>query len=883
MGDGCTWISHLVISGTIDGLQPMTAGEQLGPYRIEAPIGEGGMGTVYRARDTRLDRTVALKVAKHEFSERFEREARAVAAFNHPHICTLHDVGPNYLVMEYVDGTPLKGPLPVAQAVEYAGQILDALDAAHRKGITHRDLKPANVMVTKQGIKLLDFGLAKQNAVQLKETDATLVAPLTGEGQIVGTLQYMAPEQLQGGEADARSDLFAFGCVLYEMLSGKRAFGGSSQASVIAAILEREPEPLNLAPPLDRVIRKCLAKDPDKRFQNAQDLKTALEWAVEQAPVAVAAKPKRWWWIAGAALVSGLVLGAGWMHFGKPGIEKQPIRLQINPPEGATFTRYEGASISPDGKTVAFIAIAAGKTSLWVRLLDGVSAKKLPGTEGVLDTFWSPDSKSLGFYAEGKLLRIGASGGAVQDICVASNFGGGAWGTDGQILFSSRQLYSVPASGGVPSRLTALDTKLGESSHIRPQILPKGRFLFWVLAAQPEKSGAYVSSFANPEERIFLAASRSSALYSSGENGGPSYLLWQRGTALLAQRIDETAWKLAGEVETVADPVSRRAPGRLHASLSANGLLLHASLDGGARLTWFDRTGKPLGEPAETEPLVQASLSADNLRAAVVRANSGEGYDIWLRELERRSSTRLTIDAGYHGFPIWAPDGRGLVYEGGSPRNLIYLPIDRAGGKVQINHSPNRQIASDWSKDGRYILYREVSSETGLDIWVLPVGPNGTPDSNAKPWPYLKTEFDEREAVFFPGPQPQWVAYVSDETGQPEIYVGEFPQQRGKLRISTRGGQFPRWPTSGKELFYLSPDNRLMVVDLNMGAGTIKPSTPRELFPLPPYTSNTFNSPYEAASDGKRFLVLASVENGTSPLTVIVNWRELLKKDGFEK
>ena len=428
------------------------AGDQLGPYQLLSPLGEGGMGEVWRARDTRLDRTVALKVSKADFTERFEREARAVAALNHPNICTLHDVGPNYLVMELVDGAPLKGPLPVEKAVEYGGQILDALDAAHRKGITHRDLKPDNILVTKQGIKLLDFGLAKQAAAPLKDPDATLVAGLTGQGQIVGTLQYMSPEQLHSKEADARSDIFAFGCVLYEMLSGKRAFEGASAASVIAAILEREPAPLDVAPPLDRVIRKCLAKDPDERFQNARDLKYNLTLARDRPP-AVARQSNRW--LLPSIAAASLALGAFTHRALSPAsphtsTQQRAVRLVIPPPDGGQIEPFAGFAISPDGRTAAFVASVDGKSELWVRQLDGNQNRRLRGTVGARSPFWSPDGRSIAFSSNSKLFRVDTNGGEPVSICETS-IRSGIWTHEGILVLEGRgNLQQVPAAGGTP-------------------------------------------------------------------------------------------------------------------------------------------------------------------------------------------------------------------------------------------------------------------------------------------------------------------------------------------------------------------------------------------------------------------------------------------------
>jgi eukaryotic-like serine/threonine-protein kinase len=511
---------------------PLTAGERLGPYEVLALIGAGGMGEVYKARDTRLDRIVAIKVSQERFSDRFEHEARAVAALNHPHICTLHDVGPNYLVMEYVEGAPLKGPLPLEKAVEYAGQILDALDAAHQKGIIHRDLKPSNILITKQGIKLLDFGLAKQ-AAPLKEMDPTRA--LTDQGQIVGTLRYISPEQLQGKEADARSDLFAFGCVLYEMLSGKRAFDGSSDASVIAAILEHEPAPLtsnqnNAGRPLDRVVKRSMAKDPDQRFQTARDLKAALSWVLDQPPVVTAKRSHGMWIGIAAALALGVAGGLAVARFHQPQPEQGVVRVQINPPEGGQFafgSSVGGVALSPDGRTAAFIATANGVTALWLRPLEGTAARMIPGTEEASYPFWSPDSQSIAFLTPGKLQRVDIADGTPRPICDAPRVWGGAWTSDGQIIagvFGS-SLFRVSASGGALSPLTTLDPSRGEGLHLWPQALPKGRFLFWVSSDKPENTGVYAASLEKPNERVHVLTTDAKALYVPGGDGG-DYLVW---------------------------------------------------------------------------------------------------------------------------------------------------------------------------------------------------------------------------------------------------------------------------------------------------------------------------------------------------------------------
>jgi eukaryotic-like serine/threonine-protein kinase len=575
---------------------PLSVGNKLGPYEILALIGEGGMGEVWKARDTRLDRIVALKVSKREFSERFEREARSIAALNHPHICQLYDVGPNYLVMEFVEGPPLKGPLPVEKAAEYAGQILDVLDTAHRKGITHRDLKPANILVTRQGIKLLDFGLAKLKTAPLAETDATVTQPLTARGQILGTLQYMSPEQLQGKEADARSDLFSFGCVLYEMLTGRRAFDGASSASVIAAILEREPAPLEAAPPLDRVVRRALVKDPEQRFQTARDLKAALTWALEQPPPSPTDTPsRRWQWIAAAALVIGVLGGWAFAHFRQAPSDERAFRLQIDPPEGGQFVyglNSGGITLSPDGRTAAYVASANGKTELWVRPLDAPSARPLAGTEGAYFPFWSPDGKSIGFFAAGKVQRVDLAGGAPLTICdmPGGNGRGAAWTSDGRIVLGSLAgLFQVPASGGTPSPLTKIDAAHGEGSHRWPQLLPGGRFLYWARSGRSEDNGVYAASFAKPGERVKIVNTDAAAFYASGGDG-KNYLLWARGGTLVARELDVASLRLAGEPRPVADPVGKISLiGGTNAAVSASGVLLYGSANTSSRFNWLDR------------------------------------------------------------------------------------------------------------------------------------------------------------------------------------------------------------------------------------------------------------------------------------------------------
>ena len=504
----------------------LSAGDRLGAYEIISQLGSGGTGEVWKARDTRLDRIVALKIFKQEFSERFQREARAVAALNHPHICQIYDIGPNYLVMEYVDGTPLQGPLPLNRAVEYANQILDALDAAHKKGITHRDLKPGNILVSHAGIKLLDFGLAKQSG-PLKETDATLTLAITSEGAIVGTLQYMSPEQLEGKAADARSDLFSFGCVLYEMLSGRRPFDGPNAATVIAAILDKEPSPLPVPPALERVVRTCLNKDPGQRYQTALELQRALKWAFEQRE-AVSSGSRGMWWIAVAAgVLAGAIGGWEFAQLRQSLAQGVPLRFDLAAPGNGRFTIGAGSggiALSPDGRTAAFVETLAGRSGLWVRSIDGIVVRPLLGTEGAYSPFWSPDSKSIAFFAEGKLRRIDLNAPAPTTICDTFGPGrGGTWTNDGRILFATlaSTLWEVSATGGIPTPLTKFDPSNGDAAHYWPQVLPDGSFLYLAQSTKLDGTGVYAASLAKPNDRVRLLTTDANAIYASG------YLLWE--------------------------------------------------------------------------------------------------------------------------------------------------------------------------------------------------------------------------------------------------------------------------------------------------------------------------------------------------------------------
>ncbi len=818
-------------------------GERVGPYEILDRIGEGGMGEVWKARDTRLGRTVAIKAPDARFSERFEREARAVAALNHPHICQLYDVGPNYLVMELIDGAPLHGPLPLAKAIEYAKQILEALDAAHKQGIVHRDLKPANILVTKTGVKLLDFGLAKWE-------NSAGAAALTIEGTIAGTPEYMAPEQARGEAVDSRADIFAFGCVFYEMLTGKRAFEGATTGA------------------LDGVLQKCLEKDPEERWQSVRDVKAAIDLVAHSQPVA---KPNRREWIVGTA--AGALAGGGAVAWLRPSSsDVSPLRVEIEPPQGG---RFLGApltpnfALSPDGRTAAYMAEVGRKTGLWLRPLDGAPPRMIAEVVVNSSPFWSPNNKFIAFWDKTGLQRVDVAGGAQWTVCeLAKNIRGGAWSADGQILIGTMgALFRVPASGGTPVPLTTLDSSRGERAHMRPQALPRGRFLYFAASDRPEHTGIYAAALAKPPDRVHLLAINTDALYAPGGDG-KDYLVWRRAGALVAQEVDATALKMLGEPHEIASPARVTALNAVIAAVSANGSLLYSAAGSLSLLSWFDRKGKSLGTVGEPAEYLTFRLSPDGRRIAACRSQLDGSHEIWILDSSRGAAIRFA-DVDVAGLAAWSPDGRAVVYA--SPNGNL-LRQDLAGsGKTQLVTQPGVQFPNDWSRNGRFILYSELVPGNSFDLKVLEIGSNGKPVGSSS---WMSTPYQESDGRFSPETDPRWVAYMSGESGHFEIYIDSFPERRKKVRVSIDGGRFAQWRGDGRELFFLSPDYKLMAVDVKLGADSVETSTPHELFALP-IDENTL-PPYEAAADGQRFLVRATVQQ-SQPLTLIVNWPALLK------
>jgi Tol biopolymer transport system component len=567
-------------------------------------------------------------------------------------------------------------------------------------------------------------------------------------------------------------------------------------------------------------------------------------------------------------------------RFRQPPAEARPYRLQIEPPEGGRFifgNGVGGLGLSPDSRTAAFVASGSGKNGLWIRPLDGTAARLIAGTEGASYPFWSPDSKSVAFFAGGKLLRVDLAGGSPLAICDVASARGGAWSGDGRILYGTvvGGLFQVTASGGAPSPLTTLDAARGEGYHRWPQVLPGDRFLYSVQSDKPENTGIYAASFAKPGERTRLLSTDTNALYAPGGDG-KSYLLWLRGGTLVAQQLDTGTLMLVGELHAVADPVARiGAIGVMDAAVSASGLLLYSASNTLSQFTWHDRTGEPLGVVGEPGEYSTFRMSLDGRRVAATLDRPGSA-DLWLLEV-RGVAGRFTSNRTQSMYPIWSPDGRTIVYSAGTQRNLFRKDSSGAGNEQRLTQSPNVQLANDWSRDGRWLLYTEFNPGSQGDLWVLPINPDGKPAPDSTPRPYLRTPVIESWGRFSPEASMRWVAYQSDETGRWEVYIQSFPEPRGATRISTGGGRFPQWGAGARELFYISLDNKLMAVSLKMAADIVEPSTPRELFPLP--AVDTVWSPYDTTPDGQRFLVRATPGQAAQPLTVIVNWPALLKRE----
>jgi eukaryotic-like serine/threonine-protein kinase len=868
----------------------LSSGLRLGPYEILAPIGAGGMGEVYKAKDTRLDRIVAIKVLPTSVSEdsklkmRFEREARTISNLSHPNICALHDIGHqqniDFLVMEYLEGETLanriaKGPLPLEQVLHYGIQIADALDKAHHQKIIHRDLKPQNIMITKSGVKLLDFGLAKWNEPKAAGSESVLTTrdhSLTSDGLVVGTLQYMAPEQLEGKEVDERADIFALGATLYEMITGEKPFSGTSQAALIASVLSYEPKPLPAVPPLlNHIIHKCLAKNPDDRWQSAHDLSIQLKWIADSSsqPAVTVQKSKRtrlYERIAWIVAVLNLALLA-YFYASKRPPEILPISLAISPPENAMFDST--IAVSTDGRRLAFVSTdAAGKNQIWIRNLDSLTSRALVGTEGAEYPFWSPDGNSLGFFAEGKLKRISLSGEGLETICAALNPRGGSWGKDA-IIFSANigtAIYRVSPEGGSVSAVTTQTQS--EASHRWPSFLPDNKhFLFHVTNNKILESGVYLASL-DSKENHRLVVSDSGGTYTSG------YLIYVRGGSLWGQPFDVDRFKMIGEPFSIYEHPWYSPLITAYTAFSASNNIV-AFRSGGVQRTqflWFDRTGKELGGVGSPGVYIEPAFSPDEKKISLTALNPQSiTSDISLLDLSRGTSTRFSFEPGFEATSIWSPDGKSIVYTSYPAGGLFQKSSDGTGKSELLVNVDTFGVAEDWSLDGQYLIFSSLDFKTfNTDIWVKPF--NG----DRKPFPYLKTEFNEGEARI--SPDGKWMSYTSDESGRPEIYVQSFPSPGNKIQISTTGGTTARWRKDGKELFYVSPDKKIMSVTIDTSS-TFEASVPNVLFQTQIAPPIEARNQYEVTRDGQRFLVNTPLkEIATAPIHVVVNWSASLKK-----
>ncbi|HKW96516.1 MAG TPA: protein kinase [Bryobacteraceae bacterium] len=894
----------------------LSSGTRLGPYEVLSPLGAGGMGEVYRARDTRLDRTVAIKVipadwtASPERRLRFEREAKAVSSLNHPNICALYDVGQqngtDFLVMEHLEGETLadrlaRGPLAPDLLLRHAIEIASALDQAHRHEIVHRDLKPANIMITKSGAKLLDFGLAKlreKSEVPAATALATRTQALTTEGTLVGTFQYMAPEQLEGKEADTRSDIFAFGAVLYEMATGRKAFEGKSQASVIAAILAAEPPAVSALQPtapaaVDHIVRSCLAKDPDERGQSMHDVLLELKWAagsVSQTGVAPPAVPRRMnrervAWISATAvlLLVSLLLSVVLLRQRAP--EARPVRFSVYPPEKVLFGPWTVAGpvlVSPDGQRLAFVGSGSNGNELWVRELDSSTPQLLPGTRGATYPFWSPDSRYLAFFADGKLKKIPVAGGPPQTLCDAVDGRGGAWATgksgEGVIIFAPAAqsgIFRVPAGGGEATAITKLDTARHEASHRFPEFLPDGRhFLFVITLESMENTAIFSADIESPGDgrnikRLMANSSRVSY-------APPGYLLFVRENTLLAQPFDPGRLAFSGEPTAIAEHVSGGGiRNTADFSVARTGVLAwrNEMKAEAYALYWVDRHGKQVPGLDFKEPFTMPMLSPDGKRVALTSQTGN--LNIWLLDLSRGAASRFTFASGLQTTPVWSPDGKRIAFSSAvhAHNDLYWKDANGLSSEEALLETSYTKWPTDWSRDGRFILYEELDPKTKSDLWVLPLF------GDRKQVVFLKTPFVERQAVF--SPDTRWIAYASDESGRFEVYVRPFSIDStaapgSKWQISTAGGDLPAWRRDGKELFFRAPDQHLMAVTINSGSA-FQASTPEALFALTGPADFPFPT-FAARADGQQFLLSSPAGDMMPPVNVCLNWLADMRK-----
>jgi serine/threonine protein kinase len=900
-------LDHADRSGNIlDGPAWKTSGPRPGlriaSYEIEAALGAGGMGEVWKAHDSRLNRIVALKTAKSQFSDRFEREAKAVAALNHPNIAALYDVGMSpsgfgYLVLEYVDGPTLAdriqhGPIPTAEALPIARQIAEAVEAAHERGIIHRDLKPANIKLKSDGtVKVLDFGLAK--ALD-SEDEHPAVSMSTARGMIMGTASYMSPEQAMGKKLDRRTDIWSFGVVLYEMLTGERMFGGDTSGEIIEKVIKTEP-PLDALPLEWRpLIGRCLVKDSRRRLQAIGEARLILEDSLAHSDASTSGVRgvnrvrNLWRWIAAALAVALIAVSALFFFRIPPRIDVLETRLDINAPSTNDPRSF---ALSPDGRWIVYVAsIEGGGSRLWVRSLGSTTAKALTATEGgAAYPFWSPDSSSIGFFSGGKLKTIDAGGASLQTVADAPSGRGGSWSGQGVILFApgpANPLLRVPASGGEAVVATKLEAS---GSHRFPQFLPDGiHFIFY--AEGPPTSAAALASVSNIYNSIYigtlgsLETKRLTPADSAGLLISSGWLLWVRTGTLVGARLDVARSQLSGDAITIADSVFTDTSHARLFSVSSNGLIAYRQGASEPQLIWFDRTGKSLGPLAP--PGANASdgfdrvhsaprISPDGRRIAVNRRVAGN-TDIWI--LDEARSNRFTFEGG--SWPVWSRDGAEIVFC--AVRNGKFKAFrkrsDGTGPESAILDIPRWAYGDDLSPDGRFLLYQtQEASANGYDLWVTPL------DGEGKPWVFLQTKFDEKLARF--SPDGRWVAFVSTESGRAEVYVRAFTDPStssasensiAQFQVSLSGGLFPAWSHDGNELYWVGPDGRMMAATITAAGKTIQPGAPVALFQTRinggGLDVNTGGRQFDVAPDG-RFLINTLQQNAATSITLLQNWK----------
>ena len=866
----------------------LTAGDKLGPYEIIALIGKGGMGEVYRARDTRLGRDVAVKLSKEQFNERFDREARAIASLNHPNICSLFDVGPNYLVMEYVEGESPSGPMPLDQAMEIARQIAEALGEAHDKGVVHRDLKPANIKIKPDGtVKVLDFGLAKIGGgpvASSTEDSPTISMAATQAGVILGTAAYMAPEQARGKRVDARADIWAFGVVLYELITGQRLFKGEDLTETLASVVKEQPDLSAVPSRVRRLLEECLRKDPKKRLQAIGDMRLVLEGTTSA--------PSRSWlgaslgWIV-AGVVTLAVAALAFVHFRETPVAGRSLRLSIPLPEN---TQAGFLEISPDGKRVLLAMARDNSFQLYLRSLDSGELQPLSGTTGARTPFWSPDSRFIGFFAESKLKVIPAAGGPAQVLCSETGLGsGGTWNRDGVILFGieNGRLRRVDAKKGGQCTPVGKDDPNDRASF--PEFLPDGdHFLYVRQAIDQASQGVYLATLADPIGRKVLS-DRSSVVYTPPASaGGRAHLLFLRENTLMAQPFDKASLQPVGDPFSVATGASN-SPTRpqVAASAASDGTLVYlAGRSRETQLTWFDRTGKELGKVGPRAEQRGVALSPDGNTVAIGRQDQNGSSATWLHDLVRESESRLQPPGSSGSGALWSPDSSLVWFGMTGPEGPGIYQMDLKGGQLQIVQkidpaAPTR-TPSDWSRDGRFVIFTETNPKTRADIWYAPVesGPGESRKMNQKAAVKLvATDAVESQAQL--SPDGKWLAYFSDESGKDQVYIRPFPNGSQVWKVSAAGGREPRWRSDGKELYFadFGVSGRMILMAATVdadGRGGLRIGSPQKLFEVRATSivpqQNIFA--YSPHPDRQRFLVNELVETGEPTVNVITNWQK---------